>query len=83
MEELLDFYRNTAMELKPDDNGEKSWKPHPGTGRCYYFWLPYELSDGIWLDHYTRQPIDYFHWGGMEVPKMPKMVLAFGARQPT
>ena len=28
MEELLDFYRNTAMELKPDDNGEKSWKPH-------------------------------------------------------
>ena len=69
MEELLDFYRNTAMELKPDDNGEKSWKPHPGTGRCYYFWLPYELSDGIWLDHYTRQPIDYFHWGNMEVPK--------------
>ena len=69
MEELLDFYRSTAMELKSDDNGEKSWKPHSATGRCYYFWLPYELSDGIWLDHYTRQPIDYFHWGDMEVPK--------------
>ena len=63
MEELLDYYRNTAMELKTDDKGVKRWTTHPGNDRCYFFWLPLELRNKTWLDHYTSKPIDYFHWG--------------------
>ena len=63
MEELLDYYRNTAMQLKTDDKGVKRWTTHPGNDRCYFFWLPLELRNKTWLDHYTSKPIDYFHWG--------------------
>ena len=62
MEELLDYYRNTAMQLKTDDKGVKRWTTHPGNDRCNFFWLPLELRNKTWVDHYTSKPIDYFHW---------------------
>ena len=39
MKDLLDYYRNTAMQLKTDDKGVKRWTTHPGNDRCNFFWL--------------------------------------------
>ena len=69
LDELLFYYKNTAMQLKVNDVGEKTWTTHPGTGRCVFYWLPYRLNrDGVWTNDYTSQPINFTYWGNNQVP---------------
>ena len=70
MKDLLDYYRNAAMELKANDEGEKEWTSHPETGRCGFYWIAYEYGgEGVWVNHYTRQPTNYFNWGSFGAPE--------------
>ena len=41
LEELLDYYRHAAMELKPNDKGELKWEV---PGRCVFYWRLYRLN---------------------------------------
>ena len=68
MKDLLDYYRNAALELKGDDNREKEWTPHVETGRCVFYWIAYEFRQGVWVDHYTQEPTNYFNWGSFGAP---------------
>ena len=65
VEELLDYYRNVALELKTDAKGEKRWTNHEGVGAewCYGYWLPYLFRDGVWTDYYTSKPLSFTNWG--------------------
>ena len=56
------------MELKGDGNREKEWTPHVETGRCVFYWIAYEFRQGVWVDHYTLQPTNYFNWGSFGAP---------------
>ena len=41
LDELLDYYRHVAMELKPNDKGELKWEV---PGRCVFYWRLYRLN---------------------------------------
>ena len=58
------------MELKANDEGEKEWTAHAETGRCPFYWIAYEYGgEGVWVNHYTRQPTNYFNWGTFGAPE--------------
>ena len=68
MKDLLDYYRNAVMEFKANDEGEKEWTKE--TGRCGFYWIAYEYGgEGVWVNHYTRQPTNYFNWGTFGAPE--------------
>ena len=69
MKDLLEYYRSVTMELKVDDKGKEHWAPHPGIGRCVFYWVAYQtVADSVWVDHYTQQPANYFNWYDLGKP---------------
>ena len=68
LEELLYYYRHAAMQLKANDDGEKTWMTHEGNGRCVFYWVPYMFKGGAWVNDYTNQPINFTNWGPNQDP---------------
>ena len=54
LDELLDYYRHAAMELKPNDKGELKWEV---PGRCVFYWCPYKGR--VRTNNYTREPLNF------------------------
>ena len=66
LNELLDYYRHAAMELKPNDKGELKWEV---PGRCVFYWRPYRSNkDGVWTNDYTGEPLNFTNWGPNQDP---------------
>ena len=66
LNELLDYYRHAAMELKPNDKGELKWEV---PGRCVFYWRPYRSNkDGVWTNDYTGEPLNFTNWGPNQNP---------------